>query len=212
MTIHWRLILDIAPFILVFSFETRKPVKIWLAMKIEPDLWESLWPWQVATQGEGMIESWFCFYRRDNARKIPKVTALVFFTFISKVGSYGFKFYRQQFWSWQDTFGRKFKSTTILIWAGYARHGYGGQLEGELRHSMTSQAPNMLGMRSSTGVFLVNLFVIGLLLNIWNYIWQIDIGLRYQNTHFKMRPPLLMRVGWLKILTKSLKKSENYRI
>ena len=54
----------------------------------------------------------------------------------------------------------------ILIWAGYARHGYGGQLEGELRHSMTSQAPNMLGMRSSTGVFLVNLFILGLLLNI----------------------------------------------
>ena len=53
-------------------------------MKIEPDLWESLWPWQVATQGEGMIESWLCFFRKDNARKIPKVTAFVFFTFVSK--------------------------------------------------------------------------------------------------------------------------------
>ena len=105
-------------------------------MKIEPDLWESLWPWQVATQGEGMIESWLCFFRRDNARKIPKVTALVFFTFVSKSVEVWVQ-YRQQFWSWQDTFWRKFKSTTILIWAGYARHGYGGQLEGELRHSMT---------------------------------------------------------------------------
>ena len=51
------------------------------------------------------------------------------------------------------------------------------------------QAPNMLGMSSSTGVFLVNLFILGLLFNIWNYIRQIDMGLRYQNTHLKMRPP-----------------------
>ena len=144
------------------------------------------WP----PKGKVWLRAGSAFTEETMPARFLKSLRSYFLLSYQKVWRYGFKFYRQQVWSWQDTFKGKFKSTTNPDMGRVCQTWVWRSIRGWVTAFHDQQAPNMLGMRSSTGVFLVNFFILGLLLNIWNYIRQIDMVLRYQNTHIKMRPPL----------------------